>query len=72
METIIIQIDNKSKDAKTLLSYLQNLSFVKVVTKPDEERTEKEFYNKEFVKQIRESESQKSTRIPTDKLWENL
>lgn len=69
METIIIQIDNRSKDAKALLNYLQNLSYVKVITHSKEEET---VYNKEFVKQIRKSEKQKSVRIPTDKLWESL
>jgi hypothetical protein len=48
-----ITINNKSKEAKALLEYLKNLSFVKILDeKFSSEQIEKSPYNDEFVKKI--------------------
>jgi hypothetical protein len=48
-----LSINNKSKEAKALLEYLKNLSFVKIIdTDFSSIKTDDKIYNQEFVEGI--------------------
>jgi hypothetical protein len=50
---IQIAINDKSKEAKALLEYLKNLSFVKILDKdPSSDQTIESPYDEEFVQKI--------------------
>jgi hypothetical protein len=69
-----ITINNKSKEAKALLEYLKNLSFVKIINeKNSSEQVEKSPYNEEFVKKINKARAEKGgLEINPDTLWESI
>jgi hypothetical protein len=61
----IVKIDTRSKEAKSLLTYLRSLSFVKV--------EEKDPYDPEFVKMVLKSAaSKKRYKVDTDDIWGSL
>jgi hypothetical protein len=69
-----LTINNKSKEAKALLEYLKNLSFVKISDKKfSSEQIEKSPYNDEFVKKINKARAEKGgLEVNPDTLWESI
>lgn len=63
-----IKIDGRNKDGKTLLDYLRNLSYVKILEKDNQT------YNPEFVKEILiRSKSENFVTIKdVDNIWESI
>ena len=69
-----IAINNKSKEAKALLEYLKNLTFVKILDKDfNIEKNIENPYNEEFVKKINKARSEKGGIVVNpNTLWESI
>lgn len=68
MTTFEITIDDKSKQAKGLLAYLQTLDFIKI--------NKKTAYSEDFIKKIerakRDIKAGRVKVINTEKLWDSI
>lgn len=66
---LTLKINTRSKDSKTLLEYLQNLSYVEVIKGVNKSKTN---YNPEFVAMIKKSAKTKGKTVDPKNLWESI
>ncbi len=67
---LTLKINTRTKDSKTLLEYLQNLSYVEIVKVLNNTKSN---YNIEFVEMVQKSAKSKKGKIVDPKnLWESI
>jgi hypothetical protein len=67
---LTLKINTRSKDSKTLLEYLQNLSYVEVIKGSDKPKSN---YNPEFVEMVKKAtRSKKGKIVDPNNLWESI
>jgi hypothetical protein len=67
---LTLKINTRSKDSKTLLEYLQNLSYVEIVKGINKTKSN---YNSEFVEMVQKSvKSKKGKIVDPNNLWESI
>jgi DNA-dependent RNA polymerase auxiliary subunit epsilon len=67
---LTLKINTRTKDSKTLLEYLQNLSYVEIVKVLNDTKSN---YNIEFVEMVQKSAKSKKGKIVDPKnLWESI
>lgn len=67
MTTVTIKLNEQHKEAKALLEYLKKLPFVEI------QKKEKDYYNPEFVRKIREAEKRANyIEVNPEDIWGSL
>jgi hypothetical protein len=67
---LTLKINTRSKDSKTLLEYLQNLSYVEVIKRSQKTKSN---YNPQFIEMVQKSAKTKKGKIvDPNNLWESI